>query len=373
MVDRLMLPSLSANEARARSSIAREVVGRRVPALSGVDGAALLSLEPLARGGLQAIFDKPHWLEVEWAGARLLVELPSGGVDSWLRGFLGGVTPATLSTTWREAAITRAFGMILKALSATGQGKARLVSQSAVSPPAIPSHSFSLTLRYPASGETVHGRLHVDGLGLLLVTEIVVRLPCRHAATDQSRLPIPMRLAIGETGMTLSLLREVRRGDVVLITRRFVQADDQLLLQVPTPDGQWGLPVQIGDMCMTVIDSMRRLTSDQSQPSSSEFQWDDLPIHLSFDLGEKILALRELQRLQSGETLPLDRPLDRCVSIRANGVVIGSGELVDIDGRLGVSVASLNATGAATTEESREMFDDEVSDSEVDQKRADEV
>ncbi|WP_218122604.1 FliM/FliN family flagellar motor switch protein [Propionivibrio dicarboxylicus] len=60
-----------------------------------------------------------------------------------------------------------------------------------------------------------------------------------------------------------------------------------------------------------------------------------------FDLGERSITLGELKALRAGQVLELDRPLGTLVNVRANGRLIATGELVDIDGRLGVSIATL--------------------------------
>jgi type III secretion protein Q len=53
------------------------------------------------------------------------------------------------------------------------------------------------------------------------------------------------------------------------------------------------------------------------------------------------MTMAELEGLQPGEVLELDRPLEEAVTIRANGTAVGSGRLVDVDGRLGVQVVQL--------------------------------
>ena len=45
--------------------------------------------------------------------------------------------------------------------------------------------------------------------------------------------------------------------------------------------------------------------------------------------------------LGPGHVFDLGRELRRAVIIRANGKVIGEGELVDVDGQIGVAVLSL--------------------------------
>jgi type III secretion system YscQ/HrcQ family protein len=69
---------------------------------------------------------------------------------------------------------------------------------------------------------------------------------------------------------------------------------------------------------------------------------DRIPVRLVFDLGEQSMPLGELRRLRPGEFFDLQRRIDAGpVHIRANGTLIGTAELVDIDGRIGARVLTL--------------------------------
>lgn len=71
---------------------------------------------------------------------------------------------------------------------------------------------------------------------------------------------------------------------------------------------------------------------------------DDVPVALSFDLGELQLPLSELRHLAPGQSFDLGRPLAGAVRVRANGALIALGELVEIDGRLGVALTQIGAS-----------------------------
>lgn len=77
-----------------------------------------------------------------------------------------------------------------------------------------------------------------------------------------------------------------------------------------------------------------------------------LPLQLVFDLGERSVTLAQLQALQVGQVLDLERPLSAAVSLRVNGRLVGTGELVEIDGRLGVCVSALATAAASAAVES---------------------
>ena len=65
---------------------------------------------------------------------------------------------------------------------------------------------------------------------------------------------------------------------------------------------------------------------------------DTLPVRLVFVAGETEVALRDLQALAPGFVFDLRQPVDRHVEVRANGRAIATGELIEIDGRVGVCV-----------------------------------
>ncbi len=65
---------------------------------------------------------------------------------------------------------------------------------------------------------------------------------------------------------------------------------------------------------------------------------DGLPVRLVFVAGETEVAVRDLQRLAPGYVFDLRQPVDRHVEVRANGRTVARGELVEVDGRVGVRV-----------------------------------
>jgi len=62
---------------------------------------------------------------------------------------------------------------------------------------------------------------------------------------------------------------------------------------------------------------------------------------VTVQLGTTRLSLRQLGELAIGQIVPLGRPLAGPYEIRAAGRVVGQGELVDIDGELGVRIVSI--------------------------------
>ena len=68
---------------------------------------------------------------------------------------------------------------------------------------------------------------------------------------------------------------------------------------------------------------------------------DDARVELTVGLATAQLPLRQVLELAVGEVVPLGRPLAGPFEIRAAGELVGRGELVDLDGELGVRIVSL--------------------------------
>ncbi|MEZ5846609.1 MAG: type III secretion system cytoplasmic ring protein SctQ [Geminicoccaceae bacterium] len=73
-----------------------------------------------------------------------------------------------------------------------------------------------------------------------------------------------------------------------------------------------------------------------------DLAWGDVPVDLVFELLRLRMPLKQLQSLEAGYVLELDRPLSEAVDIRVHGKRIGRGELVVVQDRLGVRIVTLN-------------------------------
>lgn len=78
-------------------------------------------------------------------------------------------------------------------------------------------------------------------------------------------------------------------------------------------------------------------------------QINQIPVQLSFDLGQKGLSFNEVKQLRPGYVIDLPQALPEVVQIRAQNKLIGTGELVDVSGRIGVRILSLFGTRSRTS------------------------
>lgn len=66
-----------------------------------------------------------------------------------------------------------------------------------------------------------------------------------------------------------------------------------------------------------------------------------IPISISIELSRTQVSLRELGALKKGDVLELNKRPNEQIDLLVSGKVIGRGELVDMDGELGVRISSL--------------------------------
>lgn len=67
----------------------------------------------------------------------------------------------------------------------------------------------------------------------------------------------------------------------------------------------------------------------------------DLPIQVVAVLGKKTITMRDLLAMRSGEVIDLGRAPSEVVDLVASGKLIAKGELVDVDGKLGVRIIKM--------------------------------
>jgi flagellar motor switch/type III secretory pathway protein FliN len=79
----------------------------------------------------------------------------------------------------------------------------------------------------------------------------------------------------------------------------------------------------------------------QQDGLSQQHLLDNLMFNLNAQAGQISLSMQQLLNLASGQVVDL-APLPPKVQLLINGVIIGDGYLVEINGRLGVKIANLN-------------------------------
>lgn len=394
MPPRSRMARMSAEAARACVRIAREGAQRRVT-LAPAQGSEAqpitwrLSLEPDPSAAVR--HGASLKVLLDWAGGRMLVGLPPTLCDVWLGARLPGLDVSGLSASLRRAALNTIVQDVTRALDARGPSAPLRVLATGGSEVAAPelaapdpagadvtpawSHAWALriTPESESGGDDYFATLDADDLALARVAALLPPLgdtPAR--ANGVALLDVPVRVfaLIGQTVMPLASLRTLAPGDIVLVEEDFGARAGVMVLS--TLDGQ-GIRMRRGTHAegqsftatstwmklMTIagsdfnegageLDHARAMQDSHHQGAGldeggdASFIADSIPVRVTFDAGGCTLTLAELRRLQPGEVMDLDVPAQAgLLRICVNGKQIGAGEMVDVDGRVGVRVLRL--------------------------------
>ena len=300
-----------------------------------------ISLAPLGRAVGDGV---AGWrIDVQWAGAELTLRLPAAVATIWLKARFPQIDLPSLPAAFAAAALEDALAEVLAAIERLGRGAAqigRIVTTGTDEGKPPPKHRFALTMR---CGESVfHASLAADALGLMLLAGLVAQVPPVTNGLDADSLPILLRAEIGRSRLSAEAVTGLTIRDTIRIEHAWISQGGELWLG----QGSFGVGARLDDTQLTITRAFGTIpimsTPEFTENNNAEaLPVEHIPLQLAFDLGERTLTLGELKALQPGQVLDLGRPLSSCVNIRVNGALIGTGELVEVDGSLGITIATL--------------------------------
>jgi len=164
-------------------------------------------------------------------------------------------------------------------------------------------------------------------------------------------LPLELVVDGGEVTLAAAELLTLKPADVLLLDDAWWKRERTLRLRVSgTRATTWWAQDDEGAIAVRRIESSpgvgatkgtRRKT--MSEETATLKTLGDAPVEVSVELARIRLTLAELQALRIGEVVASGAPIGEHVRLRVGDVVIGEGELVEIDGQIGVRLASLDA------------------------------
>jgi flagellar motor switch protein FliN len=191
-------------------------------------------------------------------------------------------------------------------------------------------------LKDDTPGLSVSSGLALTGISgnlrLFLPYALLERMKAEIQPSAQKLLPpkIPFRLplSLGFVELTIEESARMEPGDILLFG-----AYGELLLPGDFSRG-WRCGVMGDNPWKVRLDKYY----ERSAPVDSAAALGSLPLHLHIILGEKEYTLAELTSLAPGTIVELDRTKADPVQLAVNGKVVGTGELVQIEGKLGVKI-----------------------------------
>jgi type III secretion protein Q len=164
------------------------------------------------------------------------------------------------------------------------------------------------------------------GRGLLLVppAAVVALGSGEGQSSAAARLAIPASLRRGTVSLAFDELSALASGDVVLLD--------------PEPSGS--ALVFPGGLTAVGGEASGRFQVEEIRMTETQAAY---PLTLSVEIARVVVTLGELSRLAPGAVLALDARKDGAVVLRAGERAVARGQLVDVEGALGVRIAELGA------------------------------
>lgn len=163
--------------------------------------------------------------------------------------------------------------------------------------------------------------------GRVWVTQVpTVRAVTPGAAPWLRDLPLRLELLLGSSQLSHGNRARLGPGDVLRITQR----TDHCRLASRC----------IGVFTFTQGGLHMQSTHDEA-PIATPVELASLPVRLEFLLASHEIDLGTLSQIIEGQLIPLPSDAARQIEVRANGKPVARGELVQLDGQLGVEVLEL--------------------------------
>ncbi len=180
-------------------------------------------------------------------------------------------------------------------------------------------------------------------------------LPRREELFDGERLanlgtlPLPLTVVLGSALLSRADLDALEPGDAWM--PGLAASSTRALLCAPTgecafsgtlhPDGTLTFEGKRVELPWSIV--VEDLSMSTDSVTAAEVL-ENAPVVVRVEIGACELSAREWASLRKGDVLPLSQRVGDPVSLRASGVEIARGELVQIEGELGVRILSRHAT-----------------------------
>ncbi|NVK32348.1 MAG: type III secretion system cytoplasmic ring protein SctQ [Gammaproteobacteria bacterium] len=178
-------------------------------------------------------------------------------------------------------------------------------------------------------------RLVIEPQWVSLLQRALPRLT-RELSARMLQLRAAVPVVLGVTRLGADDLHSLQPGDVVLM-------DSSLLTQqrvgVLSPIKAW--VASVDQLNLTLEEGDFPLMSEQSDASVANVK--NVPVDVQFRVGNLQMTVEQIAQMVKGQVLNLGRPITGPVELVVAGSVVGSGQLVEIEGQVGVRITETAA------------------------------
>jgi type III secretion system YscQ/HrcQ family protein len=149
----------------------------------------------------------------------------------------------------------------------------------------------------------------------------------------------PLRLEISRTLLTLQEINQLHPSDLILMENTGFQQHGLVRLCLDSNYTCEAEFTSTDKTALTIKTGWNPMTDNEQKQNIEHIS--QIPVQLSFDLGQKTLSFNEVRQLRPGYILELGITLPEIIQIRSQNRLIGTGELVEVNGRVGVRIINL--------------------------------
>lgn len=162
-------------------------------------------------------------------------------------------------------------------------------------------------------------------------------LPIMRQASTQIagsyEIPVPCKLEIGYTILTYKLLQTVERRDIIFLDEYYPLTENIIIRT--RDDSLFRAKWSYGTI--TINEEIANDDSQEEYMSSSS----DMPVKITMDLGNVLIPMGEMKKLASGYVFTTEQSTASPVTLRIHGKRFAIGELLDVEGRVGVRIVDI--------------------------------
>ncbi len=287
-----------------------------------------------------------HHLDLRHYNLGLLIEinrvpasiwLTSWPMEKHLESFLSGKKLSQLPVDLRAELLEATYKPLLSAITFHTNTQVRVLNFLNLKPGKVNASSLGLSLRDNVSNQESNMVILMHDKLQPVMEKLLAYWPNK---TDDFwyNTNAEMWLQAGEIELSLEELTQLEPSDILVIVTS--GAKDQISLRLGSGEF-FNATIQSNQL---ILDSgVQKMADDINDQANDETiaSVEEIPVRLTFDLGDLVMPFKDVQSLTQGSTIDLNIPITHAVTIRSLNRVIGTGELVDIDGHMGVRIVKL--------------------------------
>ncbi len=281
---------------------------------------------------------------VEINGVPASVWLTSWPLTDRLKGYLGGKELHQIPADLRAELLESALKPLLSIITLHTNTQIRILNFLNLKPSEVNVYSLGLTLRHNNNTQDVKMIVLMHNKLFPVMRKILAYWPDQNNTFWHQQKTL-LWLQAGSLVLSMKELNHLDTSDILMMEPSGAsEANAQIHLRMGSGDYFYAI---LDHNQLTIQSGIQKMSDENLNPIANESNdeivaaIEDVPVRLTFDLGDLVLPFSEIKSLTQGYIVDLNTPVTQGVTIRSLNRIIGTGELVDIDGHMGVRIVKL--------------------------------